>query len=562
MKKFRNSILAVLLSLPLLVSAQSLDKAPNDWHHLDAGKDGISGVSTEQMYADMKGKKAKTVIVAVIDSGVDAEHEDLKDVMWVNIDEIPGNGIDDDKNGYIDDVHGWNFIGGKDGKNVHHDNLEITRLYRDLDKKYSNATASNLSKKEKKEYEKYKKMGETIKEKQEENAGNVMLYQGLLDAVTKLEMEIGKEDITKEDLENFESDDPMISRAAAILTNVLGQGGDLKGFKKQVEGGVKHFSSQVDYYYNPDFDPRKIVGDNYRDTYQKVYGNNNVEGPDAGHGTHVAGIIAATRGNGVGMDGIAKNARIMSIRTVPDGDERDKDVANAIIYAVDNGASIINMSFGKGYSYDKEAVDKAVKYAYKNDVLLVHAAGNSNQDNDGNDNFPNDKYQKRGLFKPKMAKNWLEIGALSWKSGEDAPAVFSNYGKDNVDIFSPGVDIYSTTPDDKYEHFDGTSMAAPVTAGIAAAIRGYYPELSAEQIKDAIMRSAVKVNQSVKKPGTDTMVPFSDLCRTGGVVNAKKAMKLASTMKGKSKKAKKWKSASGVSGGSGSGGSDKKPGRA
>lgn len=559
--KFKNLILAVLLSIPMFTMAQLSDKAPDDWFHLDATNDGFQGISTDKMYSELKGKKANTVIVAVIDSGVDAEHEDLKDVMWVNEDEIPGNGIDDDKNGYVDDIHGWNFIGGKDGKNVHHDNLEITRLYRELDTKYKNKSKDDLSKKEKKEYERYKEMEETIKKQQEENGGNAMLYSGLLDAVNAIELKMGKSDITKDDLDKFESDDPMVSRAAAILANVVGQGATLADFKKQLEGGVEHFTNQLEYYYNPEFDPRSIVGDNYKNSYEKGYGNNNVEGPDAGHGTHVAGIIAAIRGNGIGMDGVANNVKIMSVRTVPDGDERDKDVANAIIYAVDNGAKVINMSFGKGYSYDKEAVDKAVKYAAKKDVLLVHAAGNSNQDNDDTDNFPNDSYQKRGLFKPKMAKNWLEIGALSWKKGEDAPATFSNYGKENVDIFSPGVDIYSTTPDNKYEHFNGTSMAAPVTAGIAAVIRGYYPKLTAEQVKDVIMSSAVKQNQKVKVPGSDEKVAFAELCRTGGIVNAHKAIKMASTVKGKNKKAKVGGS-TGTSGGGKGSAKSKKPGRA
>ncbi len=554
--KIKQLVILAIFTLPFVTFGQSADKAPNDWHHLDAAE-GFMGISTDKMYKELKGKKGQTVIVAVIDSGVDADHEDLKDVMWVNEDEIPGNGIDDDKNGFVDDVHGWNFIGGKDGENVHHDQLEVTRLYVDLRKKFKNVDEANLSRKEKNKYKKYKELEKIIKEKKEEMEGNVMMYQGIMDAVDALTKKIGKEDIKVEDLENFETDDPMMSRAAAVLTNVLAQGGDIPGFKKQLEGGVKHFSSQAEYYYNPDFDPRPIVGDNYRDSYEKNYGNNDVEGPDAGHGTHVAGIIAAKRNNGVGMDGVANNARIMSVRTVPDGDERDKDVANAIIYAVDNGASVINMSFGKGYSYDKNAVDKAVKYACKKDVLLIHAAGNSSQNNDDTDNFPNDDYQKRRLFKPKKAKNWLEIGALSWKGGEHSPASFSNYGKDQVDLFSPGTDIYSTTPDDKYEHFDGTSMAAPVVAGVASMIRSYFPDLSAEQVKNVIMESVVKQNISVKKPGSEEMVPFSDLSVTGGIVNAHKAIQLASQTKGKKKSKSKSRGGSGASGGG-----KTKPGRA
>ncbi|MEM9823236.1 MAG: S8 family serine peptidase, partial [Bacteroidota bacterium] len=246
--------------------------------------------------------------------------------------------------------------------------------------------------------------------------------------------------------------------------------------------------------------------------------------------------------NDVGIKGVADNVRIMSVRAVPDGDERDKDVANAIIYAVDNGASIINMSFGKAYAWDKEAVDKAVKYAQKKDVLLVHAAGNDAKETDDLGNFPNDIYNKRGgLFKSKRAKNWIEVGALSWKGGEDAVASFSNYGKENVDLFAPGHQILSTTPDQGYAKFSGTSMASPVTAGVAAVLRSYFPSLTASQVKDILMETTVQQMQMVKKPGSEEKVAFSELCQTGGVVNAFSAVKMAMKTKGKKKIKKKSK---------------------
>jgi cell wall-associated protease len=262
-----------------------------------------------------------------------------------------------------------------------------------------------------------------------------------------------------------------------------------------------------------------------------------VKGPEAMHGTHVAGIIGAVRTNNKGMKGVADNVRIMGVRCVPDGDERDKDVANSIIYAVDNGAQVINMSFGKSFSWDKAAVDKAVKYAQSKDVLLVHAAGNDSKDNDNkaNSNFPKANFEKAGWFSPKKAKNWIEVGALSWKKDDDAVATFSNYGQGNVDLFAPGVDIYSTTPDGKYRNLSGTSMASPVTAGVAAVIRSYYPELTAEQVKECLEKSVVKQNYKVKKPGSEDKVPFSSLSRTGGVVNVYEAVKLAGQMKGKKK---------------------------
>ena len=534
--KLKSLIFALTLILPFVMQAQ-LSSPPENWQLLDKMKDGYMGVSAEKMYQELlKGKKSETVIVAVIDGGVDPLHEDLKDVMWRNPGEIPGNNKDDDGNGYVDDVYGWNFIGGKDGKNVNQDQLEITRLYVKYHEQFKNTDPSKLSKKDKKLYDKYKEIETSVMEQKEEASANLMLYRSILESVKKVEQAIGKENISMEDVENFESDDANQMRAAQILKSMMADGGTVKDVKEQIQEGVDYYSSQAEYNYNPDLKVRHIVGDNYEDSYERFYGNNDVKGPDAFHGTHVAGIIAAKRGNGIGMDGVADNVRIMAVRAVPDGDERDKDVANAIIYAVNNGASVINMSFGKGYAWDKKAVDKAVKYAQKHDVLLVHAAGNDGESNDETDNFPNDKYEKSGLFSPKKAKNWIEVGALSWKDGEDMAANFSNYGKENVDLFAPGVAIYSTAPDGEYKHANGTSMAAPVVAGVAAVIRSYYPDLTATQVKDVLMSSTTMTkNARVKMPGSDKVVPFTDLCVTGGVVNSYEAVKKAATVKGKKK---------------------------
>lgn len=536
--KLKLILNACILLIPLLGMAQS-SAPPENWQHLDKLADGYMGVSTEQTYNDLlKGKESVTVVVAVIDGGVDYMHEDLKDVMWRNPGEIPDNNIDDDGNGYVDDVYGWNFIGGKDGKNVHRDQLEITRLVAWYKSRFDGVNTDKLSKKEKKEYDRYMELKKTVEEEHHKAENNMKMYSGILEAVNKVLEQIGKEEPTFEDFKNFESTDPALLQASKILASMVDDGATIAEVKEQIQEGINHFSSQANYHYNIDLNVRNTVGDNYSDSYERYYGNNDVKGPDASHGTHVAGIIGAVRGNGIGMDGIADNVRIMAIRCVPDGDERDKDVANAIIYAVDNGASIINMSFGKGYSWDKEAVDKAVKYAEKHDVLLVHAAGNSGQNNDVKPNYPNDTYQKRGLFGPKKAKGWIEVGALSWRGGEDAVASFSNYGKENVDLFAPGVAIYSTTPENNYAKFQGTSMASPVVAGVAALLRSYYPDLTARQVKDILMSTTVRSKDmaNVKLPGNDDkLVPFKDLCVTGGVVNAYEAVKKAETVKGKKK---------------------------
>ncbi|MFK7807341.1 MAG: S8 family peptidase [Saprospiraceae bacterium] len=535
--KIKSLFLFCLLATSSLVMAQ---EAPENWFNLDPGKDKITGVSTEQTYKTLlKGRKSETVVVAVIDSGVDYKHEDLKDIMWVNPGEIAGNGIDDDKNGYIDDVHGWNFIGGKDGRNIEEDALEITRLYAKYSKQFKDVNPDKLKKKEKKQYEEYMGIKKDLDKKNmelNEQAASWFALEGAIATLTKGMG--GNSNFTKEDLEKHEPNSEDGNTSKTMILKILERGASMNDIREQVKGATGYFDTQLNKWYNPDFDPRaEIVGDNYADSSERYYGNNDVKGPDAGHGTHVAGIIAAVRDNDLGMKGVADNVRIMSIRAVPDGDERDKDVANAIFYAVNNGATIINMSFGKGYSHDKAIVDKAVRYAEKHDVLLVHAAGNDakNTDSVDNKNFPTDIYGKKKWFRPKEARGWMEIGALSYKGGEDAVASFSNYGKDKVDIFAPGYQIYSTTPEQEYAAYSGTSMAAPVTAGVAAVLRSYFPSLSAKQIKNIIMETAVPQTQKVKQPGTKELVSFSELCKTGGVANVYNAVNKAKNTKGKRK---------------------------
>lgn len=524
------------------------------WFHLDPSS-GHMGVSADKTYDELlKGKSSLPVIVAIIDSGVDAEHEDLKDVMWTNPGEIPGNGIDDDKNGYIDDIHGWNFIGGPDGKNVNEDTYEVTRLYGKYKYKYENADPNLLSKKDKEEYERFQVYKKEVDAKREAAADAIIqtaetetmintAFDSLEVALANAEM-----DFTLENIQALETDNQQVVMGKNIAARLMSRSpnvSSMKALKKEFKGAIEeqkeHYNKQLSYAYNPDFDPRKtIVKDDYSNPNERYYGNNDVEGPDALHGTHVAGIVAAVRGNGIGMDGVADNVQIMSVRAVPNGDERDKDVANAIRYAVDNGAQIINMSFGKGFSWNKEIVDDAVKHAEKNDVLLVHAAGNSALNTDENDNFPNDQYDKAGgwWFFNKNVDNdpWIEVGALSHNANEDQVASFSNYAKENVDIFAPGQQIYSTLPNNKYRYLQGTSMAAPVVAGVAAVLRSYFPTLTAEQTKDIIMETATPLDMDVKVPGADgELGNFTELSKSGGVINLYKAVQKAMTVKGKKK---------------------------
>jgi len=534
----------------LTMSAQN---APQNWFHMGPDE-GYNGVNTTEAYKMLKGKKSRTVVVAVIDSGVDVDHEDLDDVMWVNKDEIPGNNIDDDKNGYVDDIHGWNFIGGKDGKNVGADTYEVTRVYGKLREDYEGADTTKLSKKKMEEYRLFKKAEAEVMAARERAQkgldninGQVTYFDGVL---TQLDKALTEQNLKLMEVDSLDTgEDAELAQAKSVAQNVLGQIGqegmtvdELREFmNKQFEGGVEYYSNQVNYAYDPDFNTREIIGDDYSNPKEIGYGNNDYEGPDAFHGTHVSGIIAAERGNGKGMNGVADNVEIMTLRAVPDGDERDKDVANAIRYAVDNGAEIINMSFGKGYSWDKKTVDKALKYAAKNDVLLVHAAGNAAQENFTDNNFPNDQLEKKGLFGKNAQDNWVEVGALNHKDGADFSATFSNYSAQYIDVFAPGVDIYSTVPGSEYGNASGTSMASPVTAGVAALVRSYYPELSAAQIKQILMASVRPIKGKVKKPGTEEMVDFTDLAVAGGTIDAARALELAAKTEGKRKgKTKAW----------------------
>ncbi|MCU0369593.1 MAG: S8 family peptidase [Cyclobacteriaceae bacterium] len=529
-------ILYVIFSLFLSVSSFAqlapVVVKPNDWFLRDPEQDSLQGVSAERAYETLlKGKPSRPVIVAVIDSGIDIDHEDLKSVIWVNEKEIPGNGTDDDKNGYIDDVFGWNFIGGKEG-NVDADTYELTREYIRLKQKYEGVEASKVSKKQKAEYEQYVKLKEKYVALKEKNEQQYKLYSGIYRNMSfsidtlKVLMKVDK--ITAEELKKFETNDPTLLFAKGFLLSMyrnMGEEEEIESYVTELKEAVDYYEVIVKYGYNEEFDSRVIVGDDINNLSERNYGNNDVKGPDPRHGTHVAGIIAADRKNEIGIKGIADNVKIMVVRAVPNGDERDKDVANAIMYAVDNGAQIINMSFGKSFSPQKAAVDKAVRYAEQKGVLLIHAAGNDGENIDVENNFPT-----RFYLDGKEAKNWLEVGASSWGSDDDFVGSFSNYGKKGVSLFAPGVEIYSTVPGNKYENESGTSMASPTAAGVAALLMSYFPELTAVQVRDILMKSTRKFdNLKVQKPGGGK-TEFSQLSASGGLINAYEAVKMAQSM--------------------------------
>ncbi|MES2827302.1 MAG: S8 family peptidase [Bacteroidota bacterium] len=499
----KKLLLAILFSGAAVANAQEAN-----WQHKDLKTDSIFGVSSDKAYNELlKGKKSKKVIVAVIDGGLDYKHEDLKTIAWVNTKEKAGNGKDDDKNGYVDDVYGWNFLGSAKGS-VTYDNLELARIVK-------NNPTSPL-----------KDTLDAKIQKSTNTRNNIMGFKTVFDQVIK---GTGSTNPDRAALTAYKPTTGPQQQVQKIVLSMLEEQGSVEAISKAIDGDIKHLDDELKYNYNINYNSRDTVGDDANDVNQKIYGNAVVDAFDSDHGTHVAGIIAATRTNNLGIIGIADNVAILPVRTVPTGDERDKDVANAIYYAVDNGAKVINMSFGKGYSPNKEAVDKAVKYALSKDVLLVHAAGNDASNNDLGNNFPTAVYKDGGDAKT----GWIEVGASAFKDGADLTAPFSNYGAKMVDLFAPGVKINSTTPGSKYEDHSGTSMAAPVVAGVAATIREYYPKLTAVQVKEILMKSVTKVTHDVKLPGDreGKLVPFSSLCVSGGIVNLYSALQLAATYK-------------------------------
>ncbi|HRP32630.1 MAG TPA: S8 family peptidase [Agriterribacter sp.] len=540
MKKTCLLLLSGVLMCGSAFTQTAVKEVPKGWHMLDLQKDGYYGIDVEKTYNDLlKGRKSVPVIVAVIDSGIDTTHEDLKPVLWRNPGEIPGNGIDDDKNGYVDDVYGWNFLGGKDGRNVNKDSYEAARVYYKLKKKFgdnipdeANATGEALE-----EIEMYKKVKNLIEGDAREASLNVMFLKNIVEkmpwADSVLQSSLKMKEYKGDDLQRFKPASSVESQAKSTLMALfLGfQASEMTNTRliKMTDEFYTGEKSKADAVQTEPKDYRgEIVQDNYDDINDRYYGNNDVMAGTPMHGTHVSGIIAAARNNQLGIDGIADNVRIMTVRAVPDGDEHDKDIANAIRYAVDNGAKVINMSFGKSVSPQKRWVDDAVKYAASKGVLLVHAAGNDAKDIDVNDNFPNPIFAGDTLAR---ANNWITVGASGDPAAGGIVGSFSNYGQKEVDVFAPGVKIYSTLPGgNQYGNLQGTSMASPVVAGEAALLMSYFPELTALQIKSVIEKSVVTPDILAQKPGTSDEVSVKELCTSGGIVNVYQAVKLAGTL--------------------------------
>ena len=532
----------VLIAAAFLASfsfAFAQDKMQNNdlktWYHKDFSTTNVYGVNTDNAYKflESKGLKPRTIVVGVLDSGVEVDHPGLINNMWKNPNEIPNNGIDDDKNGYVDDIYGWNFIGGKTA-DVDADNLEVTRMVKKYQPIFEGTdSAKNRANQAKmpEEYAIYQKSKKLYDEKGSEAKQYYHYFSGFNNAIPSIVKTLNGKTLTKANLAAIKPASQEDSRNLQILNSLVQDAGNVgktpkeveELLRKEIEGALKHYESQATKHYNLDFDPRaEIVGDNYDNYNEKHYGNNHYEGPDASHGTHVSGIIAGLPHGDEAQYGVAhKVAKIMTVRAVPDGDERDKDVANAIRYAVDNGAKILNMSFGKAVSPGKKHVWEAMKYAEKKGVLLVKAAGNENQNIGENEYFPTN-FMKQSDEKP-FVSNMIVVGA-STNNSQNLRARFSNYNGKMVDVFAPGQEIYSTVPDAKYEYLQGTSMASPVVAGAAAVLWAYMPSLTPQQIKEALVKT---VNKSTVNANVDSNANFDQISVAGGVIDLYKAAQYA-----------------------------------
>jgi len=480
------------------------------WGHKDLVTDTIPGMSVDKAYAEIiKGKKGKQIIVAVLDSGIDIDHEDLDDVIWTNTKEIPNNGKDDDKNGYVDDIHGWNFLGDS-----YNENMEKTRIV----KQGTSHPDYVAAKKEiESEYTQYNSTKTRLEQ----------ILSRVKGANTALTAHFKKDNYSLDEIKAIKTPAANLQEPIAIAKQILGNGRykTLSAVEDAIKDNIESVSDYLNYYLNTNFNGRTPVGDDPNDITDTNYGNGNVKHvkKSESHGTHVAGIIAAERNNGKGVNGVANNVAIMSVRMVPNGDEYDKDVALAIRYAVDNGARVINTSFGKYFSMNSQWVSDAIAYAGKNNVLIVNAAGNENTDIDTTAVYPND--QK--MTGSEVSDTFLTVGSLQNKYGSQMVSGFSNYGQTNVDIFAPGSAIYSTFPENEYKSISGTSMASPGVAGVAALVLSQYPKLTAAQVKQIIMQSGLPINRDVVVDQSKGAMPFSKSSRSGKIANAYNALILA-----------------------------------
>ena len=523
-----------------------------DWYNCSFDKDNVYGAEVNKAYDFLKGKKMKKrPVVALIGSGIDVEHEDLKQAIWFNPKE-KADGKDNDKNGLVDDINGWNFLGGKDGQVMESTMREGDREFLRLKDKYADYMFDG------KDY--YKIINEKMtKVPAPENVDefnyyrfNVMpespiagSYGGwvLVQAVKEYAAKFDKmmrerfpnKELTQEDFNIcYDPKAPRDSLAeVAFMVCAYGfsiyqtdkwdavyagikSGAQIQQSQAEYEAKVKQFGS----------DGRAtIIGDNYLDINDNKYGNNVLLTTDASIGTMEAGIIAGKRDNGLGGNGIMDQAEIMTLRVSANGEPYLKDIALAIRYAVDHGADVILLPVQNSlYPEDqKKWISEALEYAESKGVLAITPAWEASQDLSKDIYFPN-----RWMTGKKELTNLMVVSS-SDKEGN--PSMTSNYGAKEVDLYAPGIDIYSTYTGDTYQTGTGIGLAAATTVGVAALLKAYYPQLTGTQIRNILLESVtsrkdVEVEKGIRVNGqaSQDLFLFGDLCLSGGILNAYQAV--------------------------------------
>ncbi|MGS2762067.1 S8 family serine peptidase [Sinomicrobium sp. M5D2P9] len=504
-----------------------------DWYHKDIVDDTIPGISLEKAYdLLLKDKKGKEIIIAVIDMEVDIEHKDLHDQIWINDKEIPNNNIDDDDNGYVDDIHGWNFLGNNRGENLNFMKYEYTRIINKYDSLFKDRDISHISLDKRKLFLDYTRAKKKYKERMEyaleAKRNSDLLYDGYYLAKKELAQYFPSENYTLDKLDSLKntSVDTIMKGHITLLFDCI----KYNMTENYIKEYKLHADERINKLLNLSYNDREILGDDPNNISDTKYGNNRVSAHTTflDHGTITSGIIAATRSNNTGIKGFSDNFKIMPLCTSSYGDEHDKDIALAIKYAVDNGAKVINMSFGKEFSMHKNWVDNAIKYAEENNVLIVTSAGNDgyNLDKEEFFNYPDDS-DNNGI---ELVQNFIKVGESGYTLDEKLISSESNYGKKSIDVFAPGTNIYTTsTKPEKYEVVNGTSFSSAMVSGIAALLFSYFPNLTASQVKKIILESGVSYDIDCTISGNEDgkKQPFTEFSKSGKIVNAYNALLMA-----------------------------------
>ena len=498
MKNYRKRRCFISGIMLLLVSTMSAQTAADDvyagWYK--TWNDSLKGANitaAQQYLHSHKAKKKRTVVVGIIDSGADTECLALKRALWTNAKEKI-NGKDDDHNGYVDDVHGWNFLGTKDGKfNMTSAGTEEYRQFKRLYPKYKNVKSrEEVADSNRKEYAYYMAMRRKAKINSYlmfyEVAARKQKLMGEMDDMLK-RAKLDVDTLTMGGMLNTEVADTLVKDTfvklimADLYKNPMTTRWD--DYVKKQRADFALMGKRI-YSIEHDKDKRLLMGDNQEDATDRFYGNNmlNIEGME--HGNFVASVVAGNVVDDSRYSGVCVDARVMPVRVCPEGDEYDKDVATGIIYAVDNGAKIINLSLGKYTSPHPEMVNEAIAYAGKHDVLVIGAAGNNHLNIDSIAYFP-----AAVDAKGQTLDNFIRVGGTAMDGSRSS---ISNYGDHKVDIYAPGEYISGVYPGNKKDFANGTSVATPVVSGIAAMLRTYFPKLKATQLKRVLIETAREQN--------------------------------------------------------------------